>query len=105
MADPSMRPILVLTGGPAVGKSTTASLVARQCARAAVIDVDDVRQFVVSGAAAPWDGAEGLAQHTSPRPKRAVGRARGTSTSLMPNSTTCTIKIVVTRRLRIVTWT
>ncbi len=62
MADPSMRPILVLTGGPAVGKSTTASLVARQCARAAVIDVDDVRQFVVSGAAAPWDGAEGLAQ-------------------------------------------
>jgi predicted kinase len=57
-----MRPTLVLTGGPAVGKSTTARLVARRCVRAAIIDVDDVRQLVVSGAAAPWDGAEGLAQ-------------------------------------------
>src|SRR5260370_42111076 len=57
-----MRPILVLAGGPGVGKSTTASLVARRCARAAVVDVDDVRQLVVAGAAAPWDGAEGLAQ-------------------------------------------
>jgi len=55
-------PPLVLTGGPAVGKSTTASLLARQCPRAAVVDVDDVRQLVVSGAAAPWDGDEGLAQ-------------------------------------------
>ena len=27
-----------------------------------VVDVDDVRQLVVSGAAAPWDGGEGLAQ-------------------------------------------
>src|SRR5258707_4608822 len=62
MAALRMRAPLVLTGGPAVGKSTTASLVARRCARAAVIDVDDVRQLVVSGAAAPWDGAEGLAQ-------------------------------------------
>lgn len=57
-----MRPPLVLTGGPAVGKNTTASRVARRCARAAVVDVDDVRQLVVSGAAAPWDGPEGLAQ-------------------------------------------
>jgi predicted kinase len=57
-----MRPPLVLTGGPAVGKSTTASLVARRCARAAVIEVDDVRQLVVSGAAVPWDGPDGLAQ-------------------------------------------
>ena len=45
-----------------MGKSTTASLVARRYARTAVIDVDDVRQLVVSGAAAPWDGPEGLAQ-------------------------------------------
>jgi predicted kinase len=57
-----MRPPLVLTGGPAVGKSTTARLVARRFGRAAVIEVDDVRQLVVSGAAAPWDGPEGLAQ-------------------------------------------
>jgi hypothetical protein len=56
----SMYPPLVLTGGPAVGKSTTANLFARRRPRAAVVDVDDVRQLVVSGAAAPWDGAEGL---------------------------------------------
>ena len=62
MADLRMRAPLVLTGGPAVGKSTTASLVGRRCARAAVIDVDDVRQLVVAGAAAHWEGAEGLAQ-------------------------------------------
>jgi predicted kinase len=57
-----MHPPLVLTGGPAVGKSTTANLLARGLPRAAVIDVDDVRQLVVSGAAAPWDGPEGAAQ-------------------------------------------
>jgi predicted kinase len=62
MADLPTRPPLVLTGGPAVGKSTTANLLARRCARAAVIEVDDVRQLVVSGAAAPWDGSEGLTQ-------------------------------------------
>src|SRR5260370_20849737 len=62
MADLRMRAPLVLTGGPAVGKSTAASLVARRCARAAVVEVDDVRQLVVVGAAAPWEGAEGLAQ-------------------------------------------
>lgn len=45
-----------------MGKSTTASLIARRCARAAVIDVDDLRQLVVSGAAAPWDGPEGVSQ-------------------------------------------
>jgi predicted kinase len=53
---------LVLTGGPAVGKSTIGNLLARRRARAAVVDVDDVRQLVVSGAAAPWDGSEGVAQ-------------------------------------------
>jgi predicted kinase len=57
-----MHAPLVLTGGPAVGKSTTANLLARCCPRAAVVDVDDVRQLVVSGAAAPWEGAEGIAQ-------------------------------------------
>ena len=56
-----LRP-LVLTGGPAVGKSTTARLVARARPRAALVDVDDIRQLVVSGHAAPWQGAEGLSQ-------------------------------------------
>jgi predicted kinase len=53
---------LVLTGGPAVGKSTTGRLLARRCTRAAFIDVDDIRQLVIAGGAAPWEGAEGLAQ-------------------------------------------
>lgn len=57
-----MRSPLVLTGGPAVGKSTTARLLALATARAAVVDVDDVRQLIVSGGAAPWQGPEGLAQ-------------------------------------------
>jgi hypothetical protein len=53
---------LVLTGGPAVGKSTCGrALAAARCA-AAFVDVDDVRQLVVSGAAAPWQGAAGRSQ-------------------------------------------
>ncbi len=61
MSRASLRP-LVLTGGPGVGKSTTARLLAGTRDRAAVVDVDDVRQLVVAGHAAPWDGAEGAAQ-------------------------------------------
>lgn len=57
-----MLPVLVLTGGPAVGKSSTAGLLARSRPRAAVIDVDDIRQLVVSGAVAPWQGEEGRRQ-------------------------------------------
>jgi len=30
--------------------------------RCAFIDVDDIRQLVVAGAAAPWDGPEGQTQ-------------------------------------------
>lgn len=56
------RAALILTGGPAVGKSVTAHGVAAGRARCAVIDVDDVRQFVVTGAAAPWAGEEGRRQ-------------------------------------------
>lgn len=56
------RRVLVLTGPPAVGKSTTAHALARERDRCAVIDVDDVRQLVVSGGAAPWDGEEGQRQ-------------------------------------------
>lgn len=57
-----IRPPLVSTGGPAVGKSSTAVELAKMRARAAVIDVDDIRQLVVSGAAAPWQGTEGRRQ-------------------------------------------
>jgi predicted kinase len=57
-----MRSPLVLTGGPAVGKSTTARLLALATTRAAAVDIDDVRQLIVSGGAAPWQGSEGLAQ-------------------------------------------
>ena len=45
-----------------MGKSTTARLLALATARSAVVDVDDVRQLIVSGGAAPWQGSEGLAQ-------------------------------------------
>jgi hypothetical protein len=58
-----MRVPLVLTGGPAVGKSATARLVALSRPLAAVIDVDEIRQLVISGHAAPWEGQEGRRQH------------------------------------------
>ncbi|QGN34112.1 hypothetical protein [Microlunatus sp. Gsoil 973] len=58
----AIRPLL-LTGGPAVGKTATARALAESTVRCAYIDVDDVRQLVKSGHAAPWDGAEGRAQH------------------------------------------
>ena len=53
------RPPLVLTGGPAAGKSTTGRALAQSSARAAFVDVDDVRQLVVSGGATVWEGPEG----------------------------------------------
>jgi predicted kinase len=52
----------MLTGGPAAGKSTTGRLVAQTRSCAALIDVDDVRQLIVSGGAAPWEGDEGRRQ-------------------------------------------
>lgn len=55
-------PPLLLTGGPAAGKSSTALALATATPRAAFIDVDDIRQLVKNGGAAPWDGAEGRAQ-------------------------------------------
>jgi len=55
-------PPLILTGGPAAGKSVTARALAQGRPRCAVIDVDDVRQLVVSGGVAPWEGQEGQAQ-------------------------------------------
>jgi gluconate kinase len=57
------RPALVLTGGPAVGKSTCARALAARLQRCAVVDVDDLRQLILSGAVPPWQGAEGIRQH------------------------------------------
>jgi len=57
-----MRRPLVLTGGPAAGKTTCARALAELAPKAAFIDVDDIRQLVVSGAAAPWDGPAGPEQ-------------------------------------------
>jgi len=56
-----VRPLL-LTGPPAAGKSTTARVLADSRPVAAMIDVDDIRQLVVAGHAAPWDGEAGLRQ-------------------------------------------
>lgn len=53
------RPPLVLTGGPAVGKTATSRHLANERPRCAVVDVDDIRHLIVSGAAAPWRGVEG----------------------------------------------
>lgn len=53
---------LVLTGGPAAGKSTTALALATGTPRTAFIDVDDIRQLIKNGGAAPWDGQEGIRQ-------------------------------------------
>lgn len=57
-----IRPALVLTGEPAAGKSTTGMRLAQTTERAAFIDVDDLRQLVKNGGAAPWDGDEGVTQ-------------------------------------------
>ncbi|SDD92805.1 nucleoside/nucleotide kinase family protein [Auraticoccus monumenti] len=56
-----MRP-LILSGGPAAGKSTCGRTLALERARAAFIDADDVRQLVVAGDATLWSGPEGSAQ-------------------------------------------
>lgn len=56
-----MRP-LILSGGPAAGKSTCGRLLATSRQRAAFIDVDDIRQLVVAGDATLWSGPEGEGQ-------------------------------------------
>lgn len=58
-----VRAPLLLTGGPAAGKSTTARRLAEALPRAAAVDVDDLRQLVVGGHRAPWEGQEGRDQH------------------------------------------
>jgi hypothetical protein len=51
----------VLTGGPAVGKSTCAAALAAARPPTARIEVDDLRQLV-TGAIPPWDGDAGQEQ-------------------------------------------
>lgn len=57
-----MRPV-VLSGGPAVGKSTCGRRLAEERDRAAFIDADDIRQLVVAGAETLWSGPAGREQH------------------------------------------
>lgn len=57
-----LRRPLVLTGGPAVGKTVSARMIAAHRSRCAVIDVDDVRQLMISGGVPPWEGVEGERQ-------------------------------------------
>ena len=49
-----MRPVLILTGGPAAGKTTCARELAVVRERCAVVDVDDIRQLIVAGHVPPW---------------------------------------------------
>lgn len=58
----AVRRPLILTGGPAVGKSSTGRWLAGQRPRAAYLDVDDIRQLVVGGHLPPWGGEDGARQ-------------------------------------------
>lgn len=78
---------LVLTGGPAVGKTTTARPLAEALPRAAFIDVDDLRQLVVAGHET-W-GPQGMPSVRWGRPTRArsvSGSSRRASTWPSPTS-------------------
>ena len=59
---PSQLPVLLIGGPPGVGKSTVAEWVATRRARCVRLEMDDIRQFVVSGAEAAWRGPAGAAQ-------------------------------------------
>lgn len=71
-----MKPIFLLVGPPAVGKSTTSRLLAAQFPKSLHIPVDDVRNMVISGLllpAAHW--SEELAQQVSLARKSVVQTA------------------------------
>jgi len=55
------RPLL-LTGPPAVGKSSVARALAAERPRSALVEVDDLRRMVLAGAVAAWVSAEGERQ-------------------------------------------
>ena len=68
-----MKPIFLVVGPPAVGKSTTSRLLAAQFPKSLHIPVDDVRNMVISGLllpAAHW--SENLAQQVTLARKSAV---------------------------------
>lgn len=56
-----MRP-LILSGGPAVGKTTCGRALALERHRAAYIDADDIRQLIVAGHDTLSVGPDGQAQ-------------------------------------------
>ena len=55
--------MLILTGPTAAGKNTVGTLLAKRRERCAVVDFDAVRAMFVQPHRAPWQGAEGKAQH------------------------------------------
>ena len=48
-----MAALFLIVGGPAVGKSSTATALARRFPRAVHVEVDKLREMVVSGLALP----------------------------------------------------
>ncbi len=57
----TLRPLL-LTGPPAAGKSSVARALAQQQVASALVEVDDLRRLVLSGAVPPWEPGEGARQ-------------------------------------------
>lgn len=93
----AIRRPLVLTGPPAIGKSSTGLALARGRAHCAFVDVDNVRHLVVVGGAAPWPGPEGLRQQLlGVRNACALARefaAAGIETVLADVLTTATLNV------------
>ena len=86
-----LLPPLLLTGGPAVGKTTTGRALADAVCRTACLDVDDLRHLVRNGHAAPWDGEDGAAQQ-----KLGVRNAAGLARNFLASGFTVVITDVVT---------
>lgn len=86
-------PPLLLTGGPAAGKTTTVLRLAERTPRCACIDVDNVRQLVKNGGAAPWDGDEGRTQQML-----GVRNAVALASNFMASGLAVTMSDVVTER-------
>jgi predicted kinase len=86
-----LLPPLLLTGGPAVGKTVTARALADAVPRTAYLDVDDLRHLVRNGHAAPWDGDDGAAQQLL-----GVRNAAGLARNFLESGFNVTITDVVT---------
>lgn len=57
-----MRRPLLIVGPPAVGKSSAARGLAERRRASALVEVDDLRQLVIAGAAPGWEPGEGARQ-------------------------------------------